>query len=124
MLDKRTDKLLSYLSRVCADGSYKVIEIADLLKAMRSTHKVDEVALGQILKFLKDNEMIDIKYKDENVYCISVLPKGRTHMETGNKQNYYNVTLGGRLATITIIGSFIAAFAGAFLASIIMGLVL
>ena len=124
MLDKRTDKLLSYLAQICADGSYKVIEIADLLKAMRAGYKADETALDQILKFLKDNEMIDIKYRDENVYCVSVLPKGRTHMETGSKKNYYNVTLGSRLTVITILGSFVAAFAGAFLAGIIMGLVL
>ena len=121
MLDGRTDKLLGHLARICADGTYKVIEIADLIKSLQSRYKADAVILGQILKFLSDNEMIDIKYKDENVYCVSVLPRGRAHIESGSKKNYYNITLGRRLSVLTIIGSFVAAFAGALLAGLLIG---
>ena len=124
MLDKRTDRLLTCLARICADGTYKVVEITDLTKCLRPRYHADAVTLGQILKFLKDNEMIDIKYKDDNVYCISVLPRGRAHVESANKKNYYNVTLGRRLAIFTVIGCFIAGFAGALLAGLIIGWVL
>ena len=122
MLDKRTDKLLSHLAHICADGSYKVIETEELTK--RCSCSADGVVLGQMMKFLKDNDMIDIKYKDEKVYCLSVLPRGRAHLEYANKKNYYNVTLGRRLAVFTVIGCFVAGFAGALLAGIIIGLVL
>lgn len=121
MLDRQTDKLLRLLAHICEDGSHKVIEINDLIKQMQPRYKVNAASIEQMTRYLSNSEMIDIKYKDENVYCVSVLPRGRLNSEARGAKNY-SVMLGRRLALLTILGSFAAAFAGALLAGIIMGL--
>jgi len=102
MLDKRTHKLLERLTQICADGSYKVIEIVDL--------GVESVFLGQMLNYLAGNDMIDIKYTDEKVYCVSVLPKGRAIVE-------YEIK--GNRGWLIIAASFVAAFVGSFIAGLL-----
>jgi len=120
MLDKQTNTLLRILSRICADGSYKVIEISDLIKQMQPKYIVSETALDQMFKFLSSEEMIDIKYKDEKVYCVSVSPHGRVIAESGTRVEY-DVKPSKFLAVFTIIGSFAAAFMGALIACLIVG---
>jgi len=117
MLDKYTVKLLKFIVRICEDGKFKVIETADLGKAVSS--RADLETIKPMLKFLKDNEMIDIKYSDETKYCISVLPKGRVYVEThiGKKRE---ISLSRRFALFIVGGSFVAACAGAVLGQILI----
>ena len=117
MFDKRTVKLLKYVARTCEDGSFKVIEMADLAKSISS--RVDPESVRPVLKFLADNEMIDIKYSDETKYCLTVLPKGRVYIEMQNGKSK-DIALSRRLARFIIIGSFLAAFAGAAAACILI----
>lgn len=119
MIDKRTIRMLIYLADVCEDGSFKVIETADLTKAV--SRKADLDTIRPILKFLQDADMIDIKYSDDIKYCVSVLPKGRVQVEThsGKKQE---VVLGRRMARYIVLAAFVAAFAGALLAQFILNL--
>jgi len=119
MLDKQSVKLLVYLTHICEDGSFKIVETAEMTKAV--SKKADLETIRPTLKFLQDNEMIDIKYSDESKYSLSVLPKGRVFAETqGSKKT--DVTLSRRMVVIAIMGSFIAAFLGALLANIILKL--
>jgi len=119
MLDKRSVKLLVFLVRSCEDGSFKVIETEDLTKAVSSRADLD--VIRPILKFLRDSEMIDIKYSDENKYCLSVLPKGRVYVETYNVKRK-EIALSRRMAMFIILGSFFAACAGAVFAGFIIKL--
>ena len=116
MLDKRTLKLLIYVTRICEDGSFKVIENEDLARAVSS--KADLETIRPILKYLRDSEMIDIKYSDENKYCLSVLPKGRVYIETYHEKRR-EIAVSYRMALFIIAGSFVAAFAATFLAGAI-----
>ena len=117
MLDKRTVKLLKNLAHICEDGTFKVIDIPDMAKVI--SKKADADTIRPILKFLADDALIDIKYSDENKYCLSVLPKGRVFVETQDS-NKIDVTLSRRMIAAAIAGSFFAAFAGALLANIIL----
>ena len=118
MLDKRSAKMMSALLQFCADGSYKIIEIRDLVKAMLPRYKFDADGISQVIKYLAGNEMIDVKYSDENVYCIAVLPKGRVYEESETKTKKSS-TVGGWLIAILVSGCFFASFLGALVAGFI-----
>ena len=120
MLDKRTRKLLDLILRVCGeDGSYKIIEIHDLIKGMLPKYKIDSEIFGQMMKFLVGMELIDIKYTDESVTCVAILPKGRIYEES-KAEKRHNRAIGKGIAILIIVGSFLAAMAGAFLANILL----
>ena len=121
MLDKRTKRLLDALLQICGeDGTYKIVEIIDMLRVM-SRYKMDAEVLGQCLRFLADAEMIDIKHADDAVYAIAILPKGRVHEETeGRKRN--NAVLGRGLVFLIVFGSFLAAIVGAVVGGVLVGL--
>jgi len=119
MLDKQSLKLLVYLANTCEDGSFKIVEVAEMTKAV--SKKAELEAIRPTLKFLQDHEMIDIKYSDESKYSLSVLPKGRVYVETQGIKRV-DVTLSRRMIVFAIAGSFVAAFLGALLANIILKL--
>ena len=125
MLDKQSYKLLNILGTFCTDGSYKIIETSDLLKQMPSNYNVDVVLLDQLLRYLANNEMIDIKYKDDKVYCVSVLSKGRvyTEMLPGKQKVMLPNTSVRRYSWFFMAGMFASAFLGALVAGLIVGLV-
>lgn len=119
VLDKRSIKLLTYLTVVCEDGNFKVIERQDLAKAV--SKKADSETVQSIVKFLQDNDMIDKKYSDETKYCLAVFPKGRVYIET-LRDKKQEVVISRRLARFIIVGSFLAALAGVLIANILMKL--
>lgn len=111
--------MLAYLATVCEDGSFKVIERQDMIKAV--SKKMDNETLRAIVKFLQDNEMLDKKYSDETKYCVSVLPKGRVYVESMREQKQ-EIKLSRKMARFIIVGSFIAAFAGVLAAHFLLKL--
>lgn len=132
MLDKRTARLMDALIKFCSDGSYKIIEVGDLVKAMLPKFKVTPEFISQTIKYIADNELIDVKYSDSEKYCIAVLPKGRIFDENNKKvggvggigviggvKSSRDSIIGKGIAILIIAGCFIAAFAGAFLANLI-----
>jgi hypothetical protein len=111
MLDKRTQKFLSVVAGICADGSYKIIEKVELAKIVS-----DAAVLGQIVRYLQDNEMVDVKYVDETVYCLTVLPKGRVAVErTAGEQEKF----GPKIIALIIGGCFLAAFLGGLIGAVV-----
>jgi len=121
MLDKRTARILSVITKFCSDGSYKIIEIADLIKEMPPRSRVGAEDLGAIMRFLADGEMINIKYSDDKVYCVAVLPRGRVVDEESRIKR--NTDKGISRLTISFLlgGSFIMALVGAFLGAFLAG---
>ena len=119
MLDKQTTKLVLYLAQTCEDGSFKVIETPDLSRAI--SKKADIDTIRPILKFLQDGEMLDVKYSDENKYCLSVLPKARVYVETLGVARQ-EIKLSRRFTRFVVIAAFVAAFAGAALAGAVIEL--
>jgi DNA-binding MarR family transcriptional regulator len=115
MIDKRTAQLLTKLNQLCADGSYKIIEKTELRQPHNSA---DISAVTQMIRYLQDNEFIDVKYTDENVFCLTVLPKGRVAVENvKNKSDRHGVDK----KTLAIWGIiyFMGAFLGALFATIL-----
>ena len=121
MLDKQTSTLLANLNAICQDGSYKVIEKNELINAISKKNKVDEDALKAMIEHLQERNYLSIKYSDDKVYCLSVLPKGRLFeeksKELANEKRKFN-----KLVVITLSLSSVASFVGAFCAMIVFKL--
>jgi len=112
MLDKQTTKFLATLAGICSDGSYKIIEKSELKDK-------DPNAVAQKIQYLSDNEMIDVKYIDEKVYCLTVLPKGRTVIESNRRKTRTVTRLEKKIIAVLIVGCFLASIIGAMLGALI-----
>lgn len=115
MLDRKSFKVLKVLNSMCEEGTYKVIDYDSLIEQISSGKNTNKLALDQILEHLKIGQYVDIKYAENNTYCLSVLPKGRMIIEesinSSKTQHRSNLML-----ALTVVFSGIMAFAGAFLA--------
>ena len=122
MLDKKTERFLGIINKICLDGSYKIIEKTELVKEMHD-RTTDFAALGHMLQYLQDNEMIDVKYTDETVFCLTVLPKGRAAVENAHHGIPDSFRISKKTMLILIGSCFIAALAGSFIGALIASLV-
>jgi len=120
MLDKRSKFMLEVILKLCGeDGAYKIIEVAELERGMMSKYKISSDEISHMMKFLSATEMIDVKHSDDNVYCLTVLPRGRVYEEE-QQQVVQNKTISKGMAFLIIFGSFLAAIVGAVIASVII----
>lgn len=83
MLDKTNAKIVNKLVRLCPNG-YKVFELEELCNLFQ----LKKSELDENLKYLKDNEFLDIKYSDESVICLCMLPKAKVDDETQVDKGY------------------------------------
>lgn len=89
MLDKRSEALLRIINKECLEGSYKVLEVDDLIRLMPKKFKVDYETISQLMGYLKAGEYVSVKYCDNEVFCVSPLPRGRRvfEVELEDKKN-------------------------------------
>jgi len=115
MLDKKTLRFLKELRQLCGDSSYKVIEVKTLINNAPKRLRLNEDMVKDMLKYLEDQEYIDIKYSEKKTYCLSILTKGRVLFEKVKEDA--KTKAGYRKFVIwNFILSAIAAFGGALLA--------
>lgn len=118
MLDKQTTSLLQNLNQICGDGSYKVLEKEDLITKMPKKYKTDFDGLKLMIDHLQERNYLSVKYSDDKVYCLTVLPKGKLFEEKSeeikNDKKKYN-----RLILTTLLLSTITAFIGSFFAIVV-----
>ena len=81
MLDKRSEAMLRIINEECKEGSYKVLEMDDLIRAMPKKFKIDTDGISQLIGYLKKGEYLSVKYVDNEVVCLSPLPRGRRIFE-------------------------------------------
>ena len=70
MLDKRSEALLRIVNKECLEGSYKVLEVDDLIRLMPKKYKVDYETISQLMGYLKAGEYVSVKYCDNEVFCV------------------------------------------------------
>lgn len=115
MLDKKTSATLKILNAICEEGTYKVIDYNSLIEKFPARYKTTKEALEQNLDYLKTGQYIDIKYAENDTYCLSVLPKGRMILED-NSREAKSILWANKILVLSMITSGIMAFLGAFLA--------
>ena len=116
MMDPKTKLVLKILANECRDGNYKIVETSDIILSLPKHYRMDFEAIKHILSYLERQDIISIKYDDDGVYCLAVLPYGFEILESEksnlirkdkSKEQKINIT--------TVILSFVSALIGTIL---------
>lgn len=116
MMDTKTKLVLKILANECRDGNYKIVETSDIILSLPKHYRMDFEAIEHILAYLERQDIISIKYDDDGVYCLAVLPYGFEILESEksnlirkdkSKEQKINIT--------TVILSFVSALIGTIL---------
>ncbi len=120
MLDIKSRLVLKILVKECPNGAYNIVEAKDIISSLPNRYKVDSDGLENILIYLERQEYISIKYDDEGLYCLCVLPFGNEILE----DEHYNKKAEGSkplrlwiLIVVVFFASFIGGFLGLLMAS-------
>ena len=117
MLDIKSRLVLKLLIKECPNGAYKIVESKDIISAMPNKYKVDSDGLDNILIYLERQECISIKYDDDGVYCLCILPYGYEILE--KEQNKKRENLKSPPFWILILSMFVATLLASTIGSII-----
>ena len=116
MLDLPSRLILKYLIKECKDGSYKIIEKNDLLCLLPAKSKVSKEQLDKIMYKLEQQDLISLRYDDDDVFCLCTLAKSGQFFEENKKSE-------GKSSFLSPL-NFLIIFLLTFSASILAGLVL
>lgn len=120
MIDSKSKLILKVLASECGDGNYKIIEIPDIIMSLPKNFRMDSEAVKHILTHLERQDFISIKYDDDDVYCLAVLPYGFEILETEKPKYIKKEKIKERkLNTATIILSFVSAIIGTTLGIVV-----
>ena len=122
MLDLRSKCILKYLVGECGEGSYRVFEVKELLECLPNKFKADGVVVGQCMQYLEKGNYISIKYKDNNMYCVSPLPFARQILENESNEKQKTKKL-IKMGSMLYVLVFVFAFLGSFMAILVYGLI-
>lgn len=118
MIDVKSQIVLKILIKECKEGGYKIVETSDIISAMPEKYRVDEKGLKNILTFLEHSDCISIKYDDEGVYCLCVMPYGYNIVESST-QKKKAVRLPFWIFVAIFALALVASFVGSLLANLI-----
>ncbi len=119
MLDIKSKLVLKILIKECNNGTYKIVEASDIISSLPARYRVDSDGLENILNYLERQDCISIKYDDDGVYCLCVLPSGYEIVESETKKEKQKK----RPSYLLIfVFSFIFAFLGGLIGAIVASL--
>lgn len=120
MIDTKSKLVLKILANECSDGNYKIVEVSDIIMSLPRHFRMDSEAVKHILTHLERQDFISIKYDDDDVYCLAVLPYGFEVLENDKpRYNKKEKTKERKLNIATILFSFLSALIGTTLGIII-----
>lgn len=120
MIDIKSKLVLKILAKECNNGNYKIIEIPDIIMALPRHFRMESEAIKHILTHLERQDMISIKYDDDDVFCLTVLPFGFETLENDKPKFLKKEKIKEKkLNVATIILSFASAFFGTSLGILI-----
>ena len=118
MLDTKSSLVLKIIQKECKNGSYKVIDKNDIVFAMPLKFRCDFDELDHIMTYLERQDYISIKYDDDSVYCLCVLPASFEIFEkqaTKKKRKNYNILI----PLLSLIFGFLGALLGSVISKFI-----
>lgn len=124
MLNKKQQVLLKTIQSQIKGSEYKVIEHEDFLKKFKKRSKVALPQLTSMMKDLQKLDLIDIKYHDENVFCLALTKKGTVQKATIQAQDKTVLRVQRLFLVYTILFSVLAgafAFVATWLANYLFG---
>lgn len=117
MIDIKSKLVLKILSKECPNGGYGIVETKDIISALPAKYRVEPEGLQHILIYLERQEYISIKYDDDGVYCLCVLPFGNEIIEKNNEKQKSE----GKIPHLWLV--FILAFLGSVCGSLIVSMI-
>ena len=76
-MDKKSAAMLRMIVEASQDGESVVIEKQDFLDEIGKIDEINEETLKKVAESLVLNELIEVVYQDDEVYCVEPLAKGR-----------------------------------------------
>jgi len=120
MIDTKSKLVLSILAKECGNESYKVIEASDIIMALPRHFRTDSTTIKHILMHLENQDLISIKYEDDDTYCVAVLPIGFEVLENQKPKLIQRKNVAeNRVSYLTICFSFLSALLGTALGILI-----
>ncbi len=116
MLDKKTTIVLKALNRLAEGSAYKVVTANEILSTISQKSQFDVETIKQSVEFLEKQQYINIKFKEENTYCYSLMPKARIYLEQESSKTYQSKS---RQNIMQYIYFMMASFIGSMLAILI-----
>lgn len=122
MLDNRSKDVLKFLVNECKEGSYKIIEIDEIIKSMPNKYLMDLDLVSQIIKHLENRDYISVKYADNEQFCLCPLPFGRQFIENEsihakNKKDLKKI--GNKIYFFSLLCALLGSFLGTLLFDLI-----
>lgn len=112
MIDAKSKLVLKILSKECGNG-YKIVEIPDIIMALPKRFRMDSENVKHILTHLERQDMISIKYDDDDIYCVSVLPFGYETLESEQTPQSKKSHSAFWSVLLCFLGSLVGGFLGA-----------
>lgn len=117
MLDKKTDALLRTLANFAPNG-YVVLSMDEIFASLPQNAAKDDKFVSDALSYLKDNDYIDVKYRDKDEICLSVTLKTQAYLGGEKELPKKAKIVGGQLGFL--LGAvFLASFLGSLVAHLI-----
>lgn len=116
MLDTKSKLVLKILAKESSGGSYKIFESSDIISLLPKRYRTDSEGIRHILTHLERQDLISIKYDDDDLYCLAVLPFGFEEIE---ESPVMKVKEKPKVNKLTIFLSFLFGFLGVMLGVVI-----
>ena len=121
MLDEKEEIILKYIVSECGDD-YKVIYKDDFEDFFITKFGKKKIRFEQILSHLKNLHYIDIKYSDDEKYCLCATEQSKTLFEEENTEKIKIKKIKKNVIFLVLL-IFVFAFFGAFLGTIICNII-
>ena len=121
MLDINSKKVLEYLVSVCEEGKFKNIEFEDI-QTFLPQEKLSDMQIKKILLHLEERSLVTIKFKSDDVFCLTILPYAKMLFEKEYAEKINQIKF-RKFATKIIVLVCVVAFFGSFLGTILYNLI-
>lgn len=124
MIDFKSKLILSILAKECSNGNYKIVEIPDIIMSIPRRYRMDSDAVKRILNHLERQELISVKYDEDDVFCLAVLPYGFEILENEKPANLKRIKeKQSKINFLTVFMCFLSSIIGSLICVLILWLI-
>lgn len=121
MLDINSKNVLEYLVSECEEGKFKNIEFEDI-QTFLPQEKFNIQQIKKILLHLEELSLITIKFKSDDLFCLTILPYAKVFFEKEYSEKINQLKF-RKFAIKIVVMVCIFAFLGAFLGIMIYNII-
>ena len=111
MLDERSEILLGAINEMCAGGTFKIVESDELARLVPGY----EGDVGRIVTYLAERRLIELRYAEDDAYCVRTMPEGRSYVERTERERRERAKSRREVLVFSAFGAFIGGMVATFL---------